>query len=394
MSALQKAPNGMVPIDVAEREIAATLRVVHVVLSMDCGGLERVVLSLVSKGVGVICVERPGALAPQVEVRGGWVACVEKRPGLRPSAIAALRRILLMARPAIIHTHQIGALVYAGPASRGVRGAHVVHTEHGRHYDGPSRTHWLGRVAGSFAKRFFCVSRDIADGVTAHHIAPRHKIVVVPNGIDTTRLTKRDEAKIAAVRSSLGIPPSAPVVGTIGRLSEIKRQDVLLRAFARLRTVNPEAHLVIVGDGPMMPTLQSLARDLQLESACHLVGYQSEPEVYLQLMQVFALTSRSEGMPLAVLEAWAASVPVVATRVGGLSELITDSHNGILFEPGDDAALSAAFERILLQPEVGLRMAEQGRAVVESEFSVQRMAGVYASHYEKLLGSRSPVVDA
>jgi glycosyltransferase involved in cell wall biosynthesis len=99
--------------------------------------------------------------------------------------MVSLRRIFSEFRPAIIHTHQIGALVYAGPASRWRHGAHVVHTEHGQHYEGRDRKRWLGRGAGSFAERFFCVSRDIAESVLAHRSAPPHKVVEVPNGIDT-----------------------------------------------------------------------------------------------------------------------------------------------------------------------------------------------------------------
>jgi glycosyltransferase involved in cell wall biosynthesis len=176
------------------------------------------------------------------------------------------------------------------------------------------------------------------------------------------------------------------VIGTIGRLSDVKRQDLLLNAFAQVRTRIPGAHLVTVGDGPLMPVLRSLASDLGLEESCHLVGYQAEPANYLHLMDVFALTSRSEGMPLVVLEAWAAGVPVVASRVGGLVELISDGKNGLLFGSGDELALSAALEQLLLRPELGRQMAEEGRRLVESQFGVRRMASVYAAHYQELLG--------
>jgi glycosyltransferase involved in cell wall biosynthesis len=366
--------------------------VVHVVLSLDCGGLERVVLALVAQGiergqrVGVVCLERAGTLANQVEAHGGWVACVDKKPGIQLKTIGALRRVFSESRAEIIHTHQIAALFYTGLANFQSGGARVVHTEHGKHYESRAQTRQLGRCAAWFADRFFCVSKDIAESVLSHRIAPANKVAVVPNGIDTASLSKRDDAAISALRNSLGIPPSARVVGTIGRLNEVKCQDLLLRAFNHMRARVPDAHLVIVGDGPLMHALQSQAIELGLQGACHLVGYQTEPEKYLHLMDVFALTSRSEGMPLVILEAWAAGVPVVASRVGGLPELISDGNNGLLFSPGDDLALSAALESLLSQPECLRRMGEEGRHVVQSQFDVSRMADRYASRYQELLG--------
>src|SRR5262249_8663095 len=136
--------------------------------------------------------------------------------------------------------------------------------------------------------------------VTAHGIVPARKVFVVPNGIDTSRFEKA--ADPAALRERLGFGPTVPVIGTMGRLSEVKRQDLLLDASPRRRPRLPEARLLLVGDGPMLSSLRAQAAQLGLEGAIHYAGYQPEPERYLQVMDVFALTSRSEGMPLAVLE--------------------------------------------------------------------------------------------
>ena len=209
----------------------------------------------------------------------------------------------------------------------------------------------------------------------------------MPNGIDTARLSRRDEAAVAALRRTLGIPPTAPVIGTIGRLSEVKRQDVLLRAFAQVRSSIPDAHLVVVGDGPLMQALRSLASDLGLEQACHLVGYKADPESYLNLMDMFALTSRSEGMPLVVLEAWAAGVPVIASRVGGLRELVSEGENGLLVESGNEHELTTALKYLVLEPGLTRRMGEAGRRLVNSRFDESCMAAEYESHYFSLLPS-------
>jgi glycosyltransferase involved in cell wall biosynthesis len=196
------------------------------------------------------------------------------------------------------------------------------------------------------------------------------------------------------VRRSFGIPDSAPVVGTLGRLTEIKRQDLLLRAFAQARRHHPGAHLLVVGEGPLRSELTSLGSSLGLEGAVHFAGYQSEPAKYLAALDIFALTSRSEGMPLVVLEAWAAGVPVVASAVGGLPELVREGENGLLFPSGDESALTAALVALLDDPERRRRLGRAGRQTVAERFDVRHMAAEYDRHYRDLLPWTRPYVCA
>jgi sugar transferase (PEP-CTERM/EpsH1 system associated) len=372
--------------------MTGSLTIVHVVLSMDIGGLESIVLDLVRESsrvgqrVAVACIERTGALAAQVEALGAPVACVHKRPGLRLETIGRLVSVLRELRPAVVHTHQIGALFYAGPAARRARVPVVVHTEHGKHYGERRRTRWVGRLAARHAARFLCVSEDIAAAAEFHRIVPRSKIHVVPNGIDMDRF--RDRIDSGQVRQSLGISSDAPLIGTVGRLSEIKRQDILIRAFQLVLRRVPDAHLLIVGDGPAMGELRELVASLHIGARVHFVGYQPRPEAYLHAMDVFALSSRSEGMPLAVLEAWAGGVPVVATRVGGLPELIDDASTGVLVDFGDNDALAGALCDLIADTGFARRLGEAGKDRVESLFSLRRMADEYQRHYVELLGRR------
>ncbi|MBY0527654.1 MAG: glycosyltransferase [Gemmataceae bacterium] len=371
------------------RHSPAPTRIVHVLLSLDPGGLERVVLDLVrqapslGQNVAVVCLERPGRLAPDAEECGASVYCVHKPPGLRPGLVPSLTRLLRELRPHVVHTHQIGVLLYAGPAARLAGVPAVVHTEHGKHY-ARRRTRWLGRLAALTADRFFCVSSDIAAEVAARCVVPKRKLCVVANGIDTWRFASSSDR--AALRQSWNIPASALVIGTVGRLAEVKRQDVLLAAFARVRKQRPDAHLLLVGDGPLRDLLRQLAERLDVARFVHFAGYQPHPEQFLQGMDVFALTSRSEGMPLAVLEAWAAGVPVVASRVGGLPEMVNDQI-GVLFPPGDEAALARALESLLTNPVRARHLAEAAQAHVRAEYDVGGMVETYQRHYRELLGS-------
>jgi glycosyltransferase involved in cell wall biosynthesis len=364
------------------------LKVAHVVLSMNVGGLERVVLALTHEGmrlgqeVAIVCIETAGTLAATAEALGATVVSAGKRPGVQWGLRRTLREIFKRLRPDVVHTHQVGALFYAGPAARKVGVPAIIHTEHGKHYAARFRTRILGRIAARSAQRFCCVAGDVADEVKRYRIAPEGKLTVVPNGIDTARFLAPPDAQL---RRSLGIPEGAPVVGTIGRLCEVKRQDVLLKAFATLRRGVPDAHLILVGEGPLRGELERLARELGVARVTHLAGYQSQPERFLPLMNVFALTSRSEGMPLAVLEAWAAGVPVVASAVGGLPELIEQDRTGLLFPALDEDALAAAVGRLLLDRASAAAMGTRGREWVQSQYTLDRMAQRYRQHYLELL---------
>ncbi|MDB5309379.1 MAG: family glycosyltransferase [Gemmataceae bacterium] len=366
------------------------LNVTHIVLSLDVGGLERNVVNQVREGerlgqrVSILCVERPGALAPRARELGAHLVSLDKRPGFRPALARQMRAVLRELRPDVIHTHQIGPLLYTGLATL-VRRPLLVHTEHGKEdYAGHQTRRWLGRIAGRFVRRFYCLSQDTADWVARFNIVPRSRVRLIRNGIDLD--CYRRPGDTAGVRRSLGIPPDAPVIGTVGRLDEIKQQDLLLRAFANLRAPAPPPHLLLVGDGPLRGPLRRTAEDLGIGDRVHFAGYQAETTPYLHTMQLFALTSRSEGMPQSLLEACVAGIPVVAARVGGIPEVIEHGHSGLLFPSGDEAALVAALEALLASPDSGRRLAGRAQARVESAFHIGRMAGEYHRDFLQLLG--------
>lgn len=367
------------------------IAVTHVVLSLDVGGLERIVVDLIRAGpalgqvVSVACLERAGTLADEAERLGARVLVAGKSPGLRPSGAARMRSVLRELRPDVLHTHQIGALLYAGPASWSLGRPPILHTEHGKHYHARRRTRMIGRLAGRFAAHFLAVSADIAAEVADHRIVPRRKLGVVPNGIDVDRFGGDDRPGTAALRARFAIPADAPVVGTVGRLCEVKRQDRLIRAFRNLEGIDPEPHLLLVGDGPLRASLAGLARELGVADRVHFAGYQSHPELFLSIMSVFALTSQSEGMPLSIIEAWAAGLPVVATRVGGVPEMIEEGRTGLMVEPDDEVGLAARIATLIGDRDRARSLAHAGRAIARERFSLQAMAGAYDRLYRRAI---------
>jgi glycosyltransferase involved in cell wall biosynthesis len=389
------------PPHVAEHsQRSKALHVAHAVLSLDVGGLERIVVDLVREGrrlgqrVSVLCIERPGTLAPQVESLGARLVCLGKEPGLQLRSNSVIHNTLHELRPDVLHTHQVGALFYAGRAARAAGIPLVVHTEHSNNvrksqggYFRRQRLSWLWWWAARSARKFYCVSQDIADEMAARRLVGREKLAVIFNGINTEPF--REPRDREGLRRTLGIPLDAPIIGTLGRLNEVKCQDLLLRAFARLRAEFPTAHLLLVGDGPMRnPLIEETAR-LGITEAVHFAGYQPHPERFLGAMDLFALTSRMEGLPLAILEAWAAGLPVVASSVGGVPDLIAPGRTGLLFPSGDEETLVAKLAELLRETERARALGDAGREEVFARYDLRRMAADYERHYRELLGHKT-----
>jgi glycosyltransferase involved in cell wall biosynthesis len=374
------------------------LKVLHCVLSLDVGGLERIVVDLVRIGrrsgldVNVLCLERPGLLAPEATAQGASVFCLNKPAGIIPETVNRAAEYLSQTAPDVIHAHQVGALWYVGQAARRAGTSVVIHTEH---IDNVAKaTGWwkkikcraLWRRAARFADFFCCVSADIAVSAARWWTVPRRKIKIVLNGVDTDY--SLDSASAASLRDQMGIGADVKVIGSVGRLNEVKCHDLLVRAFAQVQRTFSNAHLLIVGDGPEMSRLKLLAEHLGIQSAVTFAGYQPNPERFLGIMDVFALSSRLEGLPLVLLEAWAAQLPIVSTAVGGIPDLITHSVDGVLIPEGNEAALVEELAALLRDPIKAKALGQNGREVVRARFSVDRMANDYQKLYEELLLTR------
>ena len=204
------------------------------------------------------------------------------------------------------------------------------------------------------------------------------------NGIGTE--PQLDLPSRESVRESLGIPVGVPLIGTVGRLTEVKRQDLLIRAVAKLSELIPHVWLLLVGDGPERERLQEIAARCDVSDRVVFAGYQARPEQYLRTMSVFALTSRSEGFPVSLLEAWLAKVPIVCSAVGGIPGVVSHEVNGLLFPTGDEASLMRALARVLGDPVLSSRLADAGHKVLRERYSIERMA----SEYEAAYASRLP----
>jgi glycosyltransferase involved in cell wall biosynthesis len=217
---------------------------------------------------------------------------------------------------------------------------------------------------------------------------PPERMTTVPNGVRP----RGPGPGPRAARAALGLDPEQPVVLTVGRLAVMKGQDALVAAAALLAPRFPDAAVVLLGSGHLHDSLRAQADGLGVGDGVHLPGHRADARALLDAADVFVLPSRHEGMPLALLEAMDAGLPVVATRVPGCTEVVVDGVTGLLVPPEDPPALAAAIARLLADPALGRRMARAGRLRYLESFTSASMAARTAAVYERELARAASTV--
>jgi glycosyltransferase involved in cell wall biosynthesis len=352
--------------------------VLLVIDSLDGGGAERYVvdLAIALRGRGwpveVACSTggvRAGALTdagiPVSVLLGGLV-----KRRISGGYGRALRRLVRDRRPAVVHAHLYASAAAAVVATRGLS-VPVVLTEH-------TEAPWRDRAARAISRRVY----QRVDHVVAVSSAIRDTLVGtygVPAGrVDL--LLPATAAPAAAPRRATG--GTAATVGVVGRLVPEKGVDVFLRAVALVSAAVPAARFVVVGDGPLRAALEDRAVSLGLAGVVTFTGFRPDAPQLIAGLDVLVVPSRSDGSPLVVCEAMAAGIPVVASRVGGLPDLVAHGDSGLLVRPEDPADLARSLVRLLRDPAAAQALGRRGRQLAEARSHarlVDRMTEVYAA---------------
>lgn len=301
-----------------------------------------------------------------------------------PLAAWRLRRWLANRRPALVHTHLIHADLYGRLATPRASGGVLISSKHSATTWGRRRLYLaLDRLATARASRVIAISRAVADWHTATGCVPAEKLRVVLYGLDGERF-RREHRPFAA-----GFTPDDFVVCTVSRLIPVKGLEVLIAAFSRVVERCPRAVLAIAGDGPELPRLQEQVAALGLQGRVRLFGHLGSSEISGLLGQahLFALPTFSEGFGLVLLEAMAWDLPVVASRVTSIPEIVLDGHTGLLVPPGEVNALADALLALAADPDRARAMGSAGRRRLEAEFSLDAMAAGTAAVYREALGA-------
>jgi glycosyltransferase involved in cell wall biosynthesis len=368
------------------------MRIAHVLSSFDLGGQERVAVALAraqrAAGHAVFAISLSagpdGPIRDDFRAAGTDTLSHGKRPGLDLSLPFRLAMSLRLRRVEVVHTHNPQALVYGAPAGK-LAGAAVVHTKHGLNPDPPRRL-WLRRAVASFVDAYVAVTPAVEKVARACRDCESSRLSVILNGIDVSQFAPGPDARRLA-RRALGISDSAWVVGTVGRLSQEKDQALLLRAMIPL--LDTRRHVVIVGDGPERGTLEALARASGCAPSIHIVGARHDVHALLHAFDVFVLPSRSEGLPLVLLEAMSSGLVVVATAVGGIPDLVEHGVTGFLVATGDHVLLSSQLATLWGDPTRAAELGLAARRTVVARHSIERMASGYEALYRTVERRRS-----
>lgn len=362
------------------------MNIAHVLSSVRIGGQERVALDLASgqradgHEVFVVSLAPPpdGPLAEAFRARGVDVERVAKRAGVDPTLPLRLASLFRRRGVRVVHTHNRMPLLYGAAAGK-LAGAVVVHTRHGPGRGTP-REQWLRRGAGLLLDAYVAVSPELEKLARELGDCAPSKLTVIENGIDLGRF-RPDAGARRATRAALGIPENAWVVGSVGRLAVEKDYPLLVRALAP--ALGPDARLLIVGDGSEAEAIRAEAVARNVQPFVHLPGATNDTAPYLAALDVFALSSRMEGLPLAALEAMATGLPVVSTAVGGLPALLDEGVTGYLVPSGDEGGLRARLAALQADPTAARATGERGQTHVRArharEVMVRRYLELYAS---------------
>lgn len=375
----------------------ARINVLHVLRPAE-GGMKEHVLSLLRNcdfwkyNLMVACPEY-GEMTRELRNAGATVFPVTLKGETNPftdwHAMHHLRQIIQQNRVHVVHTHGARAGLVGRLAARQAQAPVTLVTVHNFIYNG-SASWWKKKIFARIQRQLarttdhhIAVSRALAREIAAVEKIPPEKISTIYNGIDLRRF--KPVVDCHRMKKELGLNLRAPVVGVVARLIPAKGVSLFLQAAARIRLYFPDAQFVIVGDGPQRNQLEEEARRLNLIPGTVFTGFRRDVPQLLPLMNVFVVPSYSEGQSIGTLEAMAARRPVVATRAGGLPELVRHGETGLLVNPGDWKGMADHILQLLNNPLQAEKLGSNARRLVEDEFDVSHMAGRTFALYDRLL---------
>ncbi len=359
-------------------------KILHVVLSLDIGGLEKVLINCVNKLNGANYEHEIVALKGYSESfkallpKGVSVTSFEKKEGNDLTVYGKFFRYLIKNKPDVVHTYNLSTLELQIIAFL-CRVKKRIHAEHGRDIFDPEgknkKYKLLRRLVFPFVHNIIAVSNDLYRWLLEDINVSANKLSLIVNGIDTTHF-KPNHA---------GESRENVVFGHVGRLAEIKNQQLLIKAFSIASKADAEfnkrARLEIVGDGSLKQELIDLIENYQLPNSIRLLGAKINMLSEYHRFDAFVMSSLAEGIPMTLLEAMSCGIVPVATRVGGVPEVVSNE-NGFLYESRDAQALASILRRLVHTPELVERLGKSARQTVVNRFSENAMVRSYESLYQ------------
>jgi glycosyltransferase involved in cell wall biosynthesis len=362
------------------------MRIVQLVETLETGGLERIAvdLALAQKRVGdfpmLYCMFTGGPLAEDARRAGIPVTEFHKEPGFSVKMLFTLARQLRRDAADVVHTHNPGVHHYGAVAARMARVPAVVNTRHGlTTSSGRAYPERYFRAVMPLTDRVVFVCEDSRRYLVEQRGLASRKSVVIINGIELRGFLEKPAAPMSAT----------PRVrfGAVGRMVPVKAHSILIDAFAELRGKLPGAELRIVGGGPLEEELKEQTRKAGLDGCIRIEGLNHRIADVLRDLDIFVLSSISEGLPLVILEAMAAGLPVVSTRIGGVPEVAPEGDVSVLCAPGSASCLAEAMYKAATSCDLA-RMGKKAREMAIAKFSLDQMWRCYQAVYAAALGRK------
>ena len=365
-------------------------RVLHVIDSLHLGGAQEVVLNLATCGSSrfqheVATMHGHGIYWDRLQDAGVKVHSLSPHKHL-PLYLATLPALLLAKRPDILHCHLIPSNIIAKPLGA-LMGVPLIlnhdHTNDPQRIDNKLLLA-LDKTTNRFAHHIIAVAGACRDFLIQHESIPPEKITLVPNAIDLRRFSPGN-ANRAESRNKFGLPIDAKVIAGVGRLNPQKNFSLFLDIAAALAPRFPELRFLLAGEGPEESMLREKARTLGLADRIVFAGYVADTRQVYAAADILLMPSRFEGLPMTLLEAMAMGLPVVASKLDGIAEVIEDGREGFLIESNDTHGFVERCAALLENPAKSSEVAANARAKIEARFSVERMTSAVEAIYDQFL---------
>ena len=363
--------------------------ILHLIHHLDPGGAETFFTDLLpalrGRGFDVhaACLNRGGILADKLHEKDIPVHLIDKRRGPDIGAVLRLRRLLRQLDAGILNTHEYSAYFWGGTAA-GPGGPVIVSTIHAEAgWHSPAKHLAVSGMLRGRTAAYVAVSEVVADSIARKERVPRRKITVIPNGVDLSRL-KVSGNKRKELRRKYGIPAEVAVAGMAGRCSAEKGGEYFLRAVAEVNARGLPLYALLAGEGPEKSRWERLAAESGIGGKAVFAGPVSGIGAFMQMFDFLVCPSIEESFGLAAIEGQAAGVPVIATCVGGVPEVLNNESDAILVPPRNAGAIASAVMRLSAETGLKEKLVEAGKVNVMKRFTIERAADLYGKLYIRL----------
>ncbi len=366
------------------------ISVLHLVLSTVTGGMENVIYNLAAGfdqsrfKLSVGCLLELGHLSDrlrELDIESKLVPGMI--PGISLIYPSRLIKFINESNCDIVHTHS-GCWAKVAAACVFIPGVKLIYTEHGRTYPEPKFNILQDRISARFTDKIAAVSDPLNKYLIDSAGLPFEKVITIRNGIDTDRFKPSDDRE--SVRREFGFENDNVVIAIVARLAPVKNHSFLLDTFHTVSTVHPQARLLIIGDGPLLDQLKDKAASLKLTDKIVFTGDRHDVSRLLTAVDIATLCSQSEGLSLTLLEAMSTQLPVVATDVGGNSDIITNGENGYIIKLNDKSDYADKLSKLIHSGDLRKRLGIKARNEALANWSLKGMVNAYQDLYQELAG--------